>query len=150
MIETVLCYIENEKNEYLMLYRNKRKNDSNEGKFLGIGGHIEKGETPDMALIREVYEEVGISLSSYIKRGTVEFINTGYSELMHLYTARVKSFIPPSCNEGTLYWINKAKVLELPLWEGDYVFLNKLTINDDIFNIRLIYENDKFIRSEDI
>ena len=42
MTKTVLCYIENEENEYLMIYRNKRENDSNEGKYLGIGGHIEK------------------------------------------------------------------------------------------------------------
>ncbi len=150
MIETVLCYIENEKNEYLMLYRNKRKNDSNEGKYLGIGGHIEKGEAPDEALIREVYEEVGIRLTSYRKRGIVDFINTSYSERMHLYVAKVDKFPLPSCNEGTLYWINKGDILSLPLWEGDYVFLNKLLDNDDIFNIRLIYDNDKFIRSEEV
>ena len=55
MDETVLAYIEIE-GLYLMLYRNKKKNDMNEGKWMGVGGHIERGETPDQALVREVKE----------------------------------------------------------------------------------------------
>jgi hypothetical protein len=56
-VETVLCYIERN-NKYLMLLRNKRKNDLNEGKWLGIGGHIEYNEEPDDALIREVRKKL--------------------------------------------------------------------------------------------
>lgn len=41
----------------------------NEGKWLGIGGHIIDGESPDEALIREVKEETGLDLLIFNKRG---------------------------------------------------------------------------------
>ena len=150
MDETVLCYIENEYGEYLMLYRNKEENDLNIGKCLGIGGHIEKGETPDEALVREVYEETTLRLTNYRKRGTVVFKSESYSELIHLYTAYADKFSLGECNEGHLFWILKNKIFTLPLWQGDVVFLKKLINDEENFNLILHYENDKFIRSEEI
>ena len=47
--ETTLCYIENDKGEYLMLHRNKKKNDENEDKWIGVGGKLEEGETAQQA-----------------------------------------------------------------------------------------------------
>ena len=51
MAKTTLCYVECE-DCYLMLNRNKRENDYNKGKWIGIGGHIEDGETPMECIIR--------------------------------------------------------------------------------------------------
>ena len=42
---TTLCYLEKDE-KYLMLHRTKKKNDINKGKWLGIGGKLETGETP--------------------------------------------------------------------------------------------------------
>ena len=56
---TTLCYMEKD-GKYLMLYRNKKENDVNEGKWIGIGGHFEEGESPDECLLREVYEETDL------------------------------------------------------------------------------------------
>jgi len=61
MVETVLVYIENN-HSYLMLHRTKKKDDLNGGFWIGVGGHIEDGETPDEALVREVKEETGLTL----------------------------------------------------------------------------------------
>ena len=52
-MQTVLCYLEKQ-GQYLMLYRNKKQNDINAGKWIGVGGKIEPGETPEEALLREV------------------------------------------------------------------------------------------------
>ena len=73
MFNTTLCYIEQD-GKYLMLYRNKKKNDINEGKWIGIGGKFEKNETPEQCLLREVYEETGLKLTSYRYRGLIHFI----------------------------------------------------------------------------
>ena len=50
---TTLCYIEND-DSYLMLHRVARENDINRDKWLGVGGHFEKGESPDEGVLREV------------------------------------------------------------------------------------------------
>ena len=52
MIATTLCYIKNNKDEYLLLHRVKKVNDINEGKWIGVGGKLEEGETPDQCVRR--------------------------------------------------------------------------------------------------
>lgn len=146
MKNSVLCYIE--KNEkYLMLYRNKKKNDANGGKWIGVGGKIEENESPDEALIREVKEETGLTLTSYRFRGIVTFVSdTWEGEYMYLYTADEFEGELIECDEGELSWIDKKAVLDLPTWEGDRVFLTKLIYNkpEPMF-IKLIYKGDNLI-----
>ena len=70
---TTLCYIEKE-DRYLMLHRISKKNDVNKEKWIGVGGHFEKDESPEDCLLREVKEETGLALTSYHFRGIVTFI----------------------------------------------------------------------------
>ena len=70
---TTLCYLEKDE-KYLMLHRTKKENDINKGKWLGIGGKLEAGETPEECLKREVQEETGYELNSYEFRGLVIFV----------------------------------------------------------------------------
>ena len=70
---STLCYIEND-GKYLMLHRNVKENDVNEGKWIGVGGHFEADESPEECLLREVKEETGYTLTSYLFRGIVTFV----------------------------------------------------------------------------
>ncbi len=143
MKETTLCYIEKD-GKVLMLCRNKKKNDYNEGKWIGVGGKLEEGETPEECLLREVREETGLELCSYKKRGLVFFYQDGYGELMHLYTAETLGGELPDCSEGELHWVNKEDILSLNLWEGDRRFLDILYNEDKSdFNMHLYYDKDK-------
>ena len=105
MIRSTLCYIERD-GCYLMLYRNKKKNDPNAGKWVGIGGKFEPGETADECLVREVREETGYTLTSYTFLGVVEFRNDAWEdEDMYLYLAdRYRETedrsVPPDCSES--------------------------------------------------
>ena len=65
---TTLCYIEKD-NKYLMLHRVKKVNDENRDKWIGVGGKFEEGESPEDCLLREVYEETGLTLTKYKYRG---------------------------------------------------------------------------------
>ena len=56
---STLCYIEND-GKYLMLHRNVKENDVNEGKWIGVGGHFEVDESPEECLLREVKKRPGI------------------------------------------------------------------------------------------
>ena len=74
---TTLCYIEKD-DSYLMLHRIKKKQDVNEGKWIGVGGHFEENESPENCLLREVKEETGLTLTSWRFRGIVTFIAKGW------------------------------------------------------------------------
>ncbi len=145
MEETVLCYIENE-HRYLMLFRNKKKKDINRQKYIGIGGHLEPGESKEEALIREAKEETGLTLLSYRYRAKLLFINDDFQEIMYLFTADkfTGELIP--CDEGELKWIDIDNVLKIPHWEGDEYFLKKLLDNSPYFEMSLIYSKDKLIK----
>ncbi len=158
MYRSTLCYIERE-GHYLMMYRNKKKNDLNAGKWVGIGGKFEPGETADECLLREVWEETGFKLTSYKFLGVVEFRNDKYEfEYMYLYLAdgftceddngKVTGLPTPPCNEGDLKWIPKDEILSLNLWEGDRYFLEPMLRGETDLNMRLTYSGDKLVSVE--
>lgn len=149
MVETVLCYIEKD-NSYLMLYKNKRKNDYNLGKWVGIGGHVEKNETIEECLLREVYEETGLKLLNYKNRGIVYFYNDEYKEKMYLFTSNSFSGNLIDCDEGELKYVLKKNIYDLPMWEGDKCFLNKILNNEDYFEMILYYKNNRFEGCEEL
>ncbi len=140
---TTLCYIENDRGEYLMLHRTKKKNDLNAGKWIGVGGKFEADETPEECLLREVYEETGLTLTGYRFRGIVTFLSDQWEgEYMHLFTADKYEGTLRDCNEGELAWVPKNDILKLNLWEGDHIFLRELLENDRFFSLKLSYTGD--------
>ncbi len=144
---TTLCYIEKD-NKYLMLYRNKKENDLNEGKWIGVGGRFETGETPEECMKREILEETGLSVLKYRYRGLITFVSEGnIVEYMHLYTVSEFAGELTECNEGTLKWIPKEEILSLNLWEGDKIFLELLNKTDNYFSLKLRYKGDKLIEA---
>ena len=89
LLNTTLCYLENDRGEYLMLHRIKKKHDINQDKWIGVGGKFEGEESPDECLLREVQEETGLTLTDYHFRGVVTFLfDGGEGEYMYLFTAR--------------------------------------------------------------
>lgn len=146
MKETTLCYIENEA-QYLMLHRTKKSNDPNKEKWIGVGGKIEPNESIEECLRREVMEETGLVLTKYQYRGKIYFYSDIYEdELMHLYTATEFTGEVTECNEGELAWIEKSDILNLNLWEGDKIFLQKM-LQEDIqpFVLKMYYEGEKLV-----
>lgn len=146
---TTLCYIEKE-GKYLMLHRVKKHHDINAGKWIGVGGHVENGETPEECLLREVKEETGLTLTAYRLRGLVTFLSDVCEpELMCVFTADAFDGELIECDEGELAWVEKSEVLALPTWEGDRVFLERLLSGDErFFSIKLRYEGDKLVEKK--
>ena len=147
MKNTTLCYVEQE-GKYLMLLRNKKKQDENAGKWIGVGGKFEEGESPQDCLLREVQEETGLHLTQYRFRGIVTFVSDRYeTEYMHLFTAHGFEGELTACDEGELRWVEKDEVLSLPLWEGDREFLRLLREDAPFFSLKLVYQGDKLVSS---
>ena len=144
---TTLCYIE-KGNKYLMLHRISKKKDGNKDKWIGVGGHFEKGESPEECLLREVKEETGLELTSYQFRGIVTFISDEWpDEYMCLYTADKYTGDIGNCDEGELVWVEKEKIMDLNIWEGDKIFLKLLMENQPFFSLKLEYKGDKLINT---
>lgn len=133
-----------------MLHRTKKPNDINEGKWIGVGGHVERDESPEECLVREVREETGLTLTAYKFRGLVTFLNNKCeSELMCVFTADGYTGELITCNEGELRWVDKTQVPNLPTWEGDRVFLDLLLSNEErFFSIKLQYEGDQLVEKK--
>ncbi|MCF0150755.1 MAG: 8-oxo-dGTP diphosphatase [Firmicutes bacterium] len=145
MLHSTLCYIICGQ-EWLLLYRNKKKDDVNEGKWIGIGGKLKEGETLEECNRREVFEETGIRLSRAVSHGTVHFRSDSWQEDMHLFSAQLAE--KPrliACSEGTLAWIPKDKIKDLPLWEGDRYFLSEMTAGRTDIDMTLLYEGDTLV-----
>ena len=126
-----------------MLHRIKKENDLNHDKWIGIGGKFEDKESPEDCVLREALEETGLTLHAPSYRGIVTFVSDLYeTEWMHLFTADQFSGKIKECDEGVLEWIEKEKLLSLPLWEGDKIFLRLLEENIPFFSLKLTYEGD--------
>jgi len=138
---TTLCYMEQD-GKYLMLHRTKKEKDINKDKYIGVGGHIETGESPEECIEREVYEETGYKMLSYRLRGVLTFAMDDVNEYSFLYTCDAFEGEQKECNEGDLVWIPKEEVEKLPLWEGDKLFFRLLQKREDVFSLKLRYEKD--------
>ena len=136
---TTLCYAENG-GRWLMMHRTKKDADENAGKWIGLGGHLQEDETPEECIRREVREEAGLELQNLRLRGILTFILPDWgNELTFLYTAEAEGLPLPECGEGVLQWVPKKQVMNLPLWEGDRVFLPLLQTRQEVFSLKLVY-----------
>ena len=147
MLNSTLCYIENENGEYLMLHRVKKKNDMNQDKWLGVGGKFEDGESPDECVLREVREETGLTLTDYRYRAVITFTSDQWeTEYMHLFTATGYEGTIKECDEGNLEWVSKSRVQDLPIWEGDKLFFRLIgDRNSPFFSLKLRYEGETLV-----
>ena len=145
MKNTTTCYIETDR-KHIMLHREKKKNDSNKDKWIGVGGKFEEGESPEECLLREVKEETGLVLNSYKLRCIVTYVSNKYeTEQMYVFTSNDFSGELIECNEGNLKWIDKYNILNLNIWEGDKFFIKKMQKDDNFFTLKVEYEGEKLV-----
>ena len=145
-MQTTLCYIEKD-GCTLMLHRVKKKNDMNHDKWIGVGGKFEYGESPEECMLREVREETGLTVTDWAYRGIVTFVSQDWCEYMHLFTASEFTGEVRACDEGTLEWVETDKLTQLPIWEGDKVFLRLLKEKEPFFSLKLVYDEERLVKA---
>jgi len=145
-----LCYvIDKNRNSTLMIHRVKKKNDYHRGKWNGLGGKFEPGESPEECAVREIEEESGLIIKNIEMKGFITFPMFDSKEdwYVFLFTANEYEGELIGSNEGNLDWIPNEKLTELNLWEGDKYFIPWI-FKEKFFSAKFIYENGNYIRHE--
>ena len=146
MRNTTLCYVL-QGDRVLMLHRTKKEKDINKDKWIGIGGKFLNRESPDECLLREAWEETGLTLTRWQCRGVVTFLSDVEDEYMYLFTADGFEGDLKECDEGDLQWVSREFLNTLLKWEGDEIFLKLLWENAPFFLLKLRYEGDKLLEA---
>ena len=147
IIDTTVVYLKRDDN-YLLLYRNKKKNDINHAKWIGVGGRKEANETIDECAIRETKEETGFDIHSLKCAGEVLFIDDDLYMMMYVYEVTDFSGSQIDCDEGELRWIPIKDIYDYPMWEGDKAFLPKLINHESYFKMTLRYLHGELMSIE--
>jgi 8-oxo-dGTP diphosphatase len=131
-----------------VVYRNKKPNDIHAGKWNGLGGKLEAGETPEECVQREVREESGLVIRKPRLHGLLMFPKfKGNDWYIFAFSATEFSGELIDSPEGRLEWISDEKLLSLNLWESDHIFLPWLA-NPEFFSAKFDYEGDQMIGHE--
>ena len=142
-----LCYIK-QNGKTLMLHRVKKANDVHAGKWNGLGGKLEVGESPEQCVIREVCEEAGLEITCPRYHGLLVFADfAGDDWFVWVFTADKFSGNLIESNEGHLKWVPDEDVTSLNLWPSDHIFLPWLNTGK-IFSARFQYHGDQMFGHE--
>ena len=140
-----LCYLRNG-HKTLMIHRIKKANDMHQGKWNGVGGKLEPGESPEECARREILEETGLFVKHLEWKGLLTFPGFSNDEDWYAFVFVAREFDGQLIEspEGNLEWIDNDRLLTLPLWEGDRIFLPWLD-RDDFFSGKFTYADGRLV-----
>ena len=127
-----------------MVHRNKKPNDIHEGKWNGLGGKFEAGETPEECVTREVKEESGLFIQQPLLHGLLMFPNFKGND-WYVFVFSAKEFsgeLMDDSPEGDLEWIPDERVTQLNLWDSDHIFMPWIQ-EGKFFSAKFDYDGDE-------
>lgn len=141
-----LCYLRHE-GRTLMLHRVKKAGDLHAGKWNGLGGKFDPGESPEACARREIREECGLEVGRLELKGFLSFPgfqgdDDWYAFVFLAYEPSGELLDDPA--EGHLAWIEDDRLTQLPLWAGDHLFLPWLD-QPGFFSARLVYQGEELV-----
>ena len=149
VIDTTMVYLKKD-DCYLLLFRNKKKNDINEGKWIGVGGHRLPNESIDQCAIRETKEETGLDVHALSCCGEVLFVDENIKMMMYIYEISDFSGEIIECDEGELKWIPIKDIYDYPMWEGDKAFLPKVINHEPYFKMVVSYAHNELVSVKEL
>jgi len=140
-----LCYLR-KNDQTLMIHRVKKHNDMHWGKWNGLGGKLEPGESPEDCVRREVEEESGLLVKKMWLKGFLSFPGFANDEDWYAFVFVVPEFEGQIIEsvEGDIEWIDNSDLFQLNLWEGDRIFLPWLD-RPGIFSGKFVYRDGTLV-----
>lgn len=145
MYDTTLCFLlRGDPPGQVLLGRKKRRFGA--GKYGGIGGKVEPGETLTQAAVRELDEETGVRVREEDLRsmGHVSFLfpaRPRWSQVMHLYTATRWQGDPVESEEVEPVWFDVAEVPYERMWPDAVHWLPRILAGEPV-RLRFVYAED--------
>ena len=123
-----------------------KKNGFGAGKYTGIGGKVEAGETIVSAAVRELEEETGVKAIEHNLQyaGHLTFMfpsKPDWSQVVHVFRVIAWEGIPMESDEVKPIWV---KVTQLPLeqmWQDAHHWLPGI-LNGKSVRMRFVFNND--------
>ena len=125
-LQTTLLYLL--KDNQILLAMKKRGHG--EGKYNGIGGKVDAGETIEQAMVRETQEEIGVTPLKYQKRGQIVFDSYYKGEPalinVHIYTATEFNGEPQETEEMRPFWHEINQIPYDKMFQTDKIWLPQM------------------------
>ena len=139
------------KNDKVLFLERHKENDNlhKQGVHIPMGGKVEKGESIEDCVKREVMEESQVKLNSANLKGVIYFRDFGNDEedwIAYVFTSKDFTGEPKDGNEGNFIWATKDEFKNLDLYEGDKIFLDYIfTKKYNLFVVEFLYKKHKLL-----
>lgn len=133
-----LCIIQ--KDDEILLGMKKR--GFGMGKWNGFGGKVEKGETLDEAMQREVFKETGLTVEESKLVGVLECLWVDAPRdvhEIHIFAARHFTGTITETEEMRPKWFQKTALPYTKMWQGDVLWL-PLLLKDTSFTGKVVFD----------
>lgn len=125
LIQVAALVLENQCEEILIGQR--RKGDSNEGKWEFPGGKLQDGESFEKALIREINEELGLQVTEF---SLFEEVTYRYPMIhVHIQFFYTRMHIEGGLQDNAhekIQWVEKSKLQDFDFLEANQIVIEKL------------------------
>ncbi len=126
----------------------RKKTGLGAGKVNAPGGHIEEGETPEEAAIREIEEEVGLKAENLKYSGELFFHFTDGLKLKGtVFLSKRFSGTPIETDEADPFWCPISEIPWEKMWEDDIHWLPR-ALNGECFTGHFIFDGDSMVDSD--
>ncbi len=124
LLQVSIALVRNSSNQYLLSKRVKGKIHSGQWEF--PGGKIEVGESPGMAIDRELKEELGIKVAS--KSYRVQYFYPYPNLYVHLFVWNIDSYIglATSMEGQEVAWFDSQVINSVDYLAGDQKILHSI------------------------
>jgi 8-oxo-dGTP diphosphatase len=126
--ETILFIVDRTENRILLAMKKVR---FGAGKYNGMGGTVEEGETPVQAAVRETLEEVGLIIKpeDAIPLGAIHFSfedKPDWERTVHIFVAERWQGEPVETEEMAPQWFTLEEIPYEKMWIDDQYWLPQL------------------------